>query len=100
MVKIEKNYIFDGPNGKWTLRDLFEGRQQLIVYHSMFDPQWKKGCPGCTLYVDALGDLSMLKERNTTFAVISRAPLSKLEAYKALRGWTLLWYSSFDSDFN
>ena len=100
MVKIEKNYIFDGPNGKWTLRDLFEGRQQLIVYHFMFDPQWKKGCPGCTLYVDALGDLSMLKERNTTFAVISRAPLSKLEAYKALQGWTLPWYSSFDSDFN
>ena len=78
MVKIEKNYVFDGPNGKRTLRDLFEGRQQLIVYHFMFDPQWEKGCPGCTLYVDALGDLSMLNERNTTFAVISRAPLSKL----------------------
>ena len=100
MVKIEKNYVFDGPNGKRTLRDLFEGRQQLIVYHFMFDPKWEKGCPGCTLYVDALGDLSMLNERNTTFAVISRAPLSKLEAYKALRGWTLPWYSSFDSDFN
>jgi predicted dithiol-disulfide oxidoreductase (DUF899 family) len=100
MVKIEKNYVFDGPNGKRTLRDLFEGRQQLIVYHFMFDPQWEKGCLGCTLYVDSLGDLSMLNERNTTFAVISRAPLSKLSAYKALRGWTLPWYSSFDSDFN
>jgi predicted dithiol-disulfide oxidoreductase (DUF899 family) len=100
MVKIEKDYIFDGPNGKRPLRDLFEGRQQLIVYHFMFDPQWEKGCPGCTLYVDALGDLSMLNERNTTFAVISRAPLSKLGAYKALRGWTLPWYSSYDSDFN
>ena len=100
MVKIEKNYVFDGPNGKQTLRDLFEGRQQLIVYHFMFDPQWEKGCPGCTLYLDALGDLSMLNERNTTFAVTSRAPLSKLDAYKAVRGWTLPWYSSFDSDFN
>ena len=100
MVKIEKNYVFDGPNGKRTLRDLFEGRQQLIVYHFMFDPQWEKGCPGCTLYVDSLGDLSMLNERNTTFAVISRAPLSKLRVYEALRGWTLPWYSSFDSDFN
>src|SRR3984957_8277334 len=100
MVKIEKNYIFDGPNGKQTLRDLFQDRRQLIVYHFMFDPQWEKGCPGCTLYIDAIGDLSMLNERNTSFAIISRAPLSKLEAYKALRGWTLPFYSSFDSDFN
>jgi predicted dithiol-disulfide oxidoreductase (DUF899 family) len=100
MVKIEKNYLFDGPNGKQTLRDLFQDRRQLIVYHFMFDPQWEKGCPGCTGYVDELGDLSMLNERNTSFAIISRAPLSKLEAYKALRGWTLPLYSSFDSDFN
>ena len=62
--------------------------------------KWEKGCPGCTGYVDELGSLSLLNERNTTFAVISRAPLSKLEAYKALRGWTIPWYSSFDSDFN
>jgi predicted dithiol-disulfide oxidoreductase (DUF899 family) len=100
MVKIEKNYIFDGPNGKRTLRDLFEGRRQLIVYHFMFDPQWEKGCPGCTHHVDALGNLSPLNERNTTFAMVSRAPLSKLDAYKALRGWSFPWYSSFDSDFN
>jgi len=100
MVKIEKNYVFDGPNGNLTLHDLFAGRRQLIVYHFMFDPQWEKGCPGCTLFVDALGDLSMLNERNTTFAVISRAPLSKLNAYKALRGWTLPMYSSFENDFN
>jgi predicted dithiol-disulfide oxidoreductase (DUF899 family) len=100
MVKIEKNYVFDDLNGKRTLRDLFEGRRQLIVYHFMFDPAWEKGCPGCTLYLDALGDLSMLNERNTTFAVISRAPMSKLGAYKALRGWTVPWYSSSDSDFN
>jgi predicted dithiol-disulfide oxidoreductase (DUF899 family) len=100
MVKIEKSYLFDGPKGKRALSDLFEGRRQLIVYHFMFDPKWEKGCPGCTSYVDALGDLSLLNERNTTFAVISRAPLSKLEAYQALRGWTIPWYSTFDSDFN
>ena len=100
MVKIEKEYVFDSPNGKRTLHDLFEGRRQLIVYHFMFDPTWEKGCPGCTSYVDELGNLSMLNERNTTFAIISRAPLSKLTAYKALRGWNLPWYSSFESDFN
>ena len=100
MVKIEKNYLFDGPEGKRTLSDLFEGRRQLIIYHFMFDPKWEKGCPGCTGFVDELGNLSLLQERNTTFAVISRAPLSKLEAYKALRGWTVPWYSSFESDFN
>jgi predicted dithiol-disulfide oxidoreductase (DUF899 family) len=100
MVKIEKNYTFDGPKGKRTLSDLFEGRRQLIIYHFMFDPKWEKGCPGCTGFVDELGNLSLLLERNTTFAVISRAPLSKLEAYKALRGWTVPWYSSFESDFN
>ena len=69
-----------------TLLDLFEGRRQLIVYHFMFDPAWEKGCPGCTGYVDALGDLSMLAERDTSFVLISRAPLAKLEAYKKAQG--------------
>ena len=66
----------------------------------MFDPKWEKGCPGCTGYVDALGDLSMLAARNTTFAVTSRAPLTKLLAVKKLRDWDISWYSTFDSDFN
>jgi predicted dithiol-disulfide oxidoreductase (DUF899 family) len=100
MVKLEKTYSFDGPNGKTTLLDLFEGRRQLIVYHFMFDPAWEKGCPGCTGYVNALGDLSMLGERNTSFVLISRAPLAKLEGYKKLKGWQRPWYSSFGSDFN
>jgi predicted dithiol-disulfide oxidoreductase (DUF899 family) len=100
MVRLEKDYRFDAPNGKRSLADLFEGRLQLIVYHFMFDPTWEKGCPGCTGFVDALGDLSMLADRNTTFALISRAPLAKLEAYKKLRGWNRPWYSSFGSDFN
>ena len=100
MVKIEKDYVFDGPNGKSSLKDLFEGRRQLIVYHFMFDPAWDKGCSGCTGLVNALGDLSLLKDRDTTFVVISRAPLAKLKAYKAKKGWTIPWFSSFGSDFN
>lgn len=100
MVKIEKDYTFDGPEGKRSLLDLFDGRRQLVVYHFMFDPKWKEGCPGCTGYVNALGDLSMLGERDTSMVLISRAPLPKLEAYKAQKGWTLPWFSSFESDFN
>lgn len=100
MVKVEKEYTFDGPAGEVSLLDLFEGRRQLIVYHFMFDPAWDKGCDGCTGYVDALGDLSMLQARNTNFVLISRAPLAKLAAYKALKGWDRPWYSSFGSDFN
>ena len=100
MVKIEKQYKFEGPQGPLTLRDIFEGRRQLIVYHFMFDPEWDKGCGGCTGFVNALGDLSMLNERNTTFALVSRAPLEKLEAYKAAKGWSINWYSAYGSDFN
>ena len=100
MVKIEKDYVFDGPNGKPSLEDLFEGRRQLIVYHFMFDPTWDKGCPGCTSWVDALGDLSLLEKRDTTLVLVSRAPLAMLDAYKAERGWSVAWFSSFGSDFN
>jgi len=101
MVRIEKKkYVFDGPRGKAELLDLFEGRRQLIIYHFMFDPAWENGCPGCTGYVNALGDLSMLEKRDTTFALVSRAPLEKLQSYAALKGWHRAWYSSFGSDFN
>jgi predicted dithiol-disulfide oxidoreductase (DUF899 family) len=100
MVKIEKNYAFTGPHGSRTLKDLFESRRQLIVYHFMFDPAWDKGCSGCTGYVDALGNLSLLEQRDTTFVVVSRAPLAKLDAYKAEKGWSITWVSSFGSDFN
>lgn len=100
MVRIEKDYVFAAPEGERRLRDLFDGRRQLIVYHFMFDPAWEKGCPGCTGFVDALGDLSLLAERDTTFALISRAPLPKLLAYQKARGWNRRWYSSFGSDFN
>jgi predicted dithiol-disulfide oxidoreductase (DUF899 family) len=100
MVKIDKSYVFDAPAGKKSLLDLFKGRRQLIVYHFMFDPKWDKGCPGCTGYVSSLGDLSMLDDRDTTFVLVSRAPLTKLEAYKAKMGWNRTWVSSFGSDFN
>jgi predicted dithiol-disulfide oxidoreductase (DUF899 family) len=100
MVKIEKDYSFDGPHGKVSFKDLFEGRRQLVVYHFMFDPSWDKGCPGCTSWVDSLADLSPLAKCDTTFQVISRAPLAKLEAYKAQKGWSIPWVSSFGSDFN
>ncbi len=100
MVKLEKSYVFSGPDGERSLLDLFEGRRQLIVYHFMFDPEWDEGCSGCTGYINALGDLSMLAERETSFALISHAPLAKLEKYKKKKGWEWPWLSSHGSDFN
>ncbi|HEV8146377.1 MAG TPA: DUF899 domain-containing protein [Bryobacteraceae bacterium] len=100
MVKLEKSYEFDGSQGKRSLNALFDGRRQLIVYHFMFDPAWDKGCSGCTGFVNALGDLSLLEKCDTTFVVVSRAPLVKLQAYKAEKGWEIAWFSSFGSDFN
>src|ERR1700732_1431155 len=100
MVKIEKDYVFDGPSGKQSLKDIFEGRRQLIVYHFMFDPAWEKGCPGCTSYATSIGDLGMLHKCDTNFVMVSRAPLSQLQAYKERQGWRLPWVSSFGSDFN
>lgn len=101
MVKLEKDYVFDTPQGKQSLRDLFQGQSQLIVYHFMFDPKWTKGCPGCTGFVNALGDLSMLPARNTTFVLVSRAPLKKLRAYQKKMGWgNRTWVSSQGSGFN
>jgi predicted dithiol-disulfide oxidoreductase (DUF899 family) len=100
MVRLDKTYEFEGVEGKRTLAQLFEGKHQLIVYHFMFDPEWEKGCPGCTKYINALGDRSMLGELDTRFVVISRAPLAKLQAYKAQKGWDIDWYSSYGSDFN
>jgi predicted dithiol-disulfide oxidoreductase (DUF899 family) len=100
MVEVEKDYVFEGPDGEASLLDMFEGRRQLIVQHFMFDPQWEDGCPSCTYFSEDLGHLPHLHENHTSFAVISRAPLQKLEAYKRKKGWTFPWYSSFGSDFN
>jgi predicted dithiol-disulfide oxidoreductase (DUF899 family) len=102
MVEVEKDYRFDGPNGTVSLIDLFEGRAQLIVYHFMFHPEWEEGCSSCTAGTDEIsaGFLEHLHTRDTTFAMVSRAPLSKLQRWKAERGWDLPWYSSDGSDFN
>jgi predicted dithiol-disulfide oxidoreductase (DUF899 family) len=100
MVKLEKNYVFEGAEGQKSLLDLFEGRRQLVVYHFMFDPAWEKGCPGCTWMVNSLGDLSDMAKNDTTFMLISRAPIEKLMKYKAEMGWNKPWVSSYGSDFN
>jgi predicted dithiol-disulfide oxidoreductase (DUF899 family) len=102
MVEVEKEYVFEGPKGKASLLDLFEGRLQLIVGHFMFDPRWEDGCPSCSAGADevAKGLLTHLHARDTTLAYVSRAPLEKLERYKAKKGWTFPWYSSYGSDFN
>jgi predicted dithiol-disulfide oxidoreductase (DUF899 family) len=102
MVEIEKDYAFDGPNGKVHLIDMFEGRRQLIIYHFMFGPEWEDGCPSCTAGTDEIspGFLGHLRTRDTTYAMVSRAPLAKLERWKAKRGWDIPWYSSYGTDFN
>jgi predicted dithiol-disulfide oxidoreductase (DUF899 family) len=99
-VKIEKDYVFEGPDGRASLLDLFEGRTQLIVQHFMFDPAWDEGCPVCSLQADDLGHPAHLHARNTTYAAVSRAPISKIEPFRQRMGWTFPWYSSYGSDFN
>lgn len=100
MVKVEKEYRFNGSDGEKTLEELFAGQVQLITYHFMFDPTWEKGCDGCTDYINALGDLSALAKRNTNMVLVSRAPHEKLTAYQKEQGWTIPWYSSGNTDFN
>jgi predicted dithiol-disulfide oxidoreductase (DUF899 family) len=100
-VKIEKEYIFDGSNGKETLADLFDGSSQLIVYHFMFGPDWEEGCKSCSYLADHFDGASWhLPHRDVTFVVISRAPLSKIEAFKKRMGWRFKWVSSCGNDFN
>lgn len=100
-VKVEKDYVFDGPNGEETLAELFDGSSQLIVYHFMFGPDWKEGCPHCSFWVDHYdGTLVHLRQRDTNLVLISRAPLRELVAFKKRMGWKLKWFSSFKNDFN
>ena len=100
MFKVEKEYFFEGPNGRVSLRDLFEGRSQLIIYHFMFGADWEEGCPVCSFLVDNIGHLAHLHARDTSLVLVSRAPSAKLEAYKARMGWAVPWFSSQGSDFN
>jgi predicted dithiol-disulfide oxidoreductase (DUF899 family) len=99
--KVEKEYVFDGPNGKETLSDLFDGRSQLIIYHFMFGPGWEQGCPSCSFLADHFdGSLVHLANRDVTLVVVSRAPLEQIEAFKKRMGWRFKWVSSFGNDFN
>jgi predicted dithiol-disulfide oxidoreductase (DUF899 family) len=102
MVKIEKDYLFEGPDGPATLLDMFEGRSQLIIGHFMFNPEWEDGCPSCTAGAVEVADglIEHLHARDTSLAYISRAPIEKIERYKTKMGWTFPWYSSYGSDFN
>jgi predicted dithiol-disulfide oxidoreductase (DUF899 family) len=99
--KIEKNYVFEGPNGKETLADLFGGRSQLIVYHFMFGPGWKEGCPSCSFLADQFDSIALhLAQRDTTLVAISRATWPEIDAFKKRMGWKFKWVSSFANDFN
>src|ERR1051326_5240721 len=100
-VGVEKNYVFEGPNRKETLADLFDGRSQLVVRHFMFGPGWSEGCVGCSFSADHVdGTLVHLEHHDVTFVVVSRAPYAEIAAFKRRMGWKFKWVSSFGSDFN
>jgi predicted dithiol-disulfide oxidoreductase (DUF899 family) len=100
-VNVDKAYVFDGPDGKETLADLFDGRSQLIVYHFMLGPGWEEGCKSCSYLADHFDGANWhLPHRDVSFVVVSRAPLSEIEPYKKRMGWHFKWVSSHDSDFN
>src|SRR4051812_14466501 len=100
-VKIEKEYVFDGPGGKVRLGDLFGGKSQLIVYHFMFGPQWKEACSHCSFWADHFDSVSLhIGQRDTAVAVVSRAPMAAIEPFKKRMGWRSNWVSSFGTDFN
>ncbi len=100
-VKIDKDYVFEGPNGKEKLADLFGSRSQLIVYHFMFGPGWNEGCVGCSFLSDHVdGALQHLEQQDVRYVAVSRAPLAEIEPFKKRMGWKFKWVSSFGSDFN
>src|SRR6516164_1207119 len=100
-VKIEKEYVFNGPDGRETLAELFNGKSQLIVYHFMFGPGWGDGCPHCSFWADHYdGVTKHIAARDTAFVVISRAPLKEIMPFKKRMGWQFKWVSSNGTDFN
>ena len=100
-MKVDKDYLFDSPNGQEALVDLFEGRSQLIVYHFMYGADWEQGCPSCSFWADNFNDIVIhLNHRDINLVAASRAPLDKLDAYKKRMGWSLKWVSSYGGDFN
>ena len=100
-VNVEKEYVFDTPDGKATLADLFDGRSQLMVYHFMFGPGWEQGCPSCSFVSDHIDGANWhLPQRDVTLLAVSRAPLAEIEAFKRRMGWRFKWVSSYGNDFN
>ena len=100
-VKVEKNYVFEGPNGPETLADLFGGQSQLVVKHFMFGPDWSEGCIGCSFELDhTIGALMHIRHHGVAYAVVSRAPLPKTEPFRQRMGWDVKWVSSYANDFN
>jgi len=98
---VDKQYVFDGPKGRETLPELFDGRSQLVVYHFMFAPDWDEGCKHCSFWADNFNGLGIhLNHRDVSLVAISRAPLEKLEAFKRRMGWSFKWVSSGGNDFN
>lgn len=100
-VRVDRAYVFQGPRGRQTLGDLFDGRSQLLVYHFMFDPEWEEGCKSCSFWADSFdGVVVHLGARDVTLVAVSRAPWEKLEAFRRRMGWRFAWVSSFPGDFN
>ena len=100
-MRIDKDYTFEGPNGRETLAQLFGDRNQLVVYHFMFAPEWEVGCKNCSFWADNFNGITAhLRQRDVAFTAISRAPLSKLQAFARRLGWTFKWVSSQGNDFN
>jgi len=100
-ARVDKDYVFDGPAGRETLSQLFDGRHQLAVYHFMLAPDWQEGCKSCSFWADNFNGIDVhLRQRDVSFLAISRAPLSRIEAFKKRMGWTFKWVSSFGCDFN
>ena len=91
MVRMDKPYTFEGPDGTASLLDLFEGRLQLVMHHFMFDPEWDQGCSSCSSAADGIGRLRQLHVRNTTLVAVSRAPYEKLAGFRERMGWTFPW---------
>ncbi|MDR0269766.1 DUF899 domain-containing protein [Paenibacillus sp.] len=100
MVRIERDYVFEGPNSTASLLDLFDGRRQLIVYHFMMAPGSDQRCRGCSSFIDNIGHLAHLHARDTSFVLVSPAPLTQIEPFRERMGWTIPWYSSNGDNFN
>jgi predicted dithiol-disulfide oxidoreductase (DUF899 family) len=100
-VPVTKEYEFDGPDGRITMRDLFDGRSQLIVYHFMYGPDWEEGCPSCSFWADSFNGMPVhLANRDASLVAVSSAPFAQIDEYRRRMGWSFRWVSSAGSDFN